>query len=112
MYFQSLMQAHVTTYSRYISVYCKEASTKSISIIEQKKEDYICLTDMVRGEEGEDHIRHWMRNTNAVEFIGLWETLYNPDFEPVEIDTFRKHTSRRPACHSLGFGTLSPRLFT
>jgi hypothetical protein len=25
-----------------------------------------------------------------VEFIGLWETLHNPDFKPVEFDTFRK----------------------
>tara|TARA_R110000744_G_scaffold63277_3_gene130171 strand:+ start:1430 stop:1771 length:342 start_codon:yes stop_codon:yes gene_type:complete len=62
----------------------------SISIIEQNSEDYICLTDMVRGEGGEDHIRNWMRNRNTVEFIGLWETLHHPDFKPVEFDTFRK----------------------
>ncbi|WP_234364134.1 KilA-N domain-containing protein [Lunatibacter salilacus] len=31
-----------------------------------------------------------MRNRNTVEFIGLWETLHNPDFKPVEFDTFRK----------------------
>ncbi len=67
-----------------------EVDKKSISIIEQNSEDYICLTDMVRGEEGEDHIRNWMRNRNTVEFIGLWETLHNPDFKPVEFDTFRK----------------------
>jgi hypothetical protein len=45
---------------------------------------------MVRDEEGNDHIRNWMRNRNTVEFIGLWETLHNPDFKPVEFDTFRK----------------------
>lgn len=66
-----------------------EVDKKSISIIVQDSEDYICLTDMVRGEEGEDHIRNWMRNRNTVEFIGLWETLHNPDFKPVEFDTFR-----------------------
>jgi len=38
-----------------------EVYKKSISIIEQNHEDYVCLTDMVRGEEGEDHIRNWMR---------------------------------------------------
>jgi hypothetical protein len=69
-----------------------EVDKKSISIIEQNNEDYICLTDMVRGEEGEDHIRNWMRNRNTVEFIGLWETLHNPDFKPVEFDTFRIQT--------------------
>ena len=31
-----------------------------------------------------------MRNRNTVEFLGLWETLHNPDFKPVEFDTFRK----------------------
>ncbi|MBK7139951.1 MAG: KilA-N domain-containing protein [Bacteroidetes bacterium] len=45
---------------------------------------------MVRDEEGTDHIRNWMRNRNTVEFIGLWETLNNPNFKHVEFDTFRK----------------------
>ena len=31
-----------------------------------------------------------MRNRNTVEFLGIWETLYNPDFNPVEFDGFRK----------------------
>jgi ribosomal protein S19 len=63
---------------------------KLISIVKREEQDYICLTDMVRDEEGNDHIRNWMRNRNIVEFIGLWETLHNPDFKPVEFDTFRK----------------------
>jgi len=63
---------------------------KIISITKKDEQDYICLTDMVRDEEGTDHIRNWMRNRNTVEFIGLWETLHNPDFKPVEFDTFRK----------------------
>ncbi len=61
-----------------------------ISIHEVNGEDYICLTDMARGEEGADHIRNWMRNRNTVEFLGLWETMHNPDFKGVEFDTFRK----------------------
>ena len=63
---------------------------KLISIVKRDEQDYICLTDMVRNEEGNDHIRNWMRNRNTVEFIGLWETLHNPNFKPVEFDTFRK----------------------
>ena len=63
---------------------------KLISIVKQNEQDYICLTDMVRGEEGTDHIRNWMRNRNTVEFLGLWETLHNPDFKGVEFDRFRK----------------------
>ncbi len=61
-----------------------------ISIVSQSDQDFISLTDMVRSEGGEDHIRNWLRNRNTVEFIGLWETLHNPDFKPVEFDTFRK----------------------
>lgn len=67
-----------------------EVENRLISIVKQDEQDYICLTDMVRGEEGTDHIRNWMRNRNTVEFIGLWETLNNPKFKPVEFDTFRK----------------------
>jgi len=57
-----------------------EVENKLISIIRQDKQDYICLTDMVRGEDGNDHIRNWMRNRNTVEYLGLWETLNNPNF--------------------------------
>lgn len=53
-------------------------------------EDYICLTDMAKGEDGADHIKNWMRNRNTVEFLGLWESMNNPDFKGVEFDTFRK----------------------
>lgn len=67
-----------------------EVENKLISIVKQDEQDYISLTDMVKGEEGSDHIRNWMRNRNTVEFIGLWETLNNPNFKPVEFDTFRK----------------------
>ena len=58
-----------------------EVENKLISIVKQDEQDYICLTDMVRDEEGTDHIRNWMRNRNTVEFIGLWETLNNPNFK-------------------------------
>ena len=61
-----------------------------INVIQFNNNDYICLTDMVRGEEGTDHIKNWMRNRNTVEFLGLWEQIHNPDFKGVEFDTFRK----------------------
>lgn len=34
-------------------------------------------------------IQNWMRNRNTIEFLGVWETLYNPDFNRVEFDAFR-----------------------
>jgi len=63
---------------------------KLINVHQIDGEDYICLTDMVRGEEGSDHIKNWMRNRNTVEFLGLWETMNNQNFKGVEFDTFRK----------------------
>ena len=67
-----------------------EVDNKIITVVQNNELDFICLTDMVRGEEGTDHIRNWMRNRNTVEFIGLWETLHNPSFKHVEFDTFKK----------------------
>jgi hypothetical protein len=59
-----------------------------ISIATENNVDYICLTDMVKGQEGEDHIRNWMRNRNTLEFLGAWEMLHNTTFKGVEFDTF------------------------
>ena len=67
-----------------------EVENKLISIVKQDTQDYISLTDMVRGEEGSDHIRNWMRNRYTVEFIGLRLTLNIPNFKGVEFNTFRK----------------------
>lgn len=64
---------------------------KDIGVMHVGDSDYICLTDMVRGEEGSDHIKNWMRSRNTVEFIGLWETIHNPSFKGVDFDTFRKY---------------------
>lgn len=59
-----------------------------ISVATENNADYICLTDMAKGQEGEDHIRNWMRNRNTIEFLGTWESLHNPAFKGVEFDTF------------------------
>src|SRR5690554_2893148 len=59
-----------------------------IIVISEKNDDYICLTDMAKRQEGEDHIRNWMRNRNTLEFLGTWEMLHNPAFKGVEFDTF------------------------
>jgi len=67
-----------------------EVEDKLISLTSHDENDYICLTDMVRGEEGNDHIRNWMRNRNTVEFLGIWEQLNNPNFKGVEFDRFKK----------------------
>ncbi|HSX29882.1 MAG TPA: KilA-N domain-containing protein [Candidatus Saccharimonadales bacterium] len=62
----------------------------SIKVIAHQGGDYICLTDMVKNYGGDQAIYSWMRNRNTVEFLGIWETLNNPDFKGGEFETFRK----------------------
>ena len=58
-----------------------------ISIIAIDDKDYISLTDMVRNiENGLALIEKWLRNKNTIEFLGIWEEMYNPDFNSLEFD--------------------------
>ena len=54
--------------------------------------EFISLTDIARYKSNDpnDVIRNWMRSRETLEFLGLWETLHNPDFKPVEFDGFRR----------------------
>ncbi len=65
-----------------------------ISFISQSNEDYISLTDMAKagGDDARaaDIIKNWIRNRGTIEFLGTWETIYNPNFKVVEFDHFRK----------------------
>jgi hypothetical protein len=50
------------------------------------------LTDIARYRNSDDPrfaIQNWMRNRNTIEFLGLWESLHNPNFNRVQFDTFR-----------------------
>lgn len=63
-----------------------------VSIVSQRAEDYICLTDIARFKDAyttDDLIRNWLRNRNTIEFLGIWERLHNPGFNPVEFDGSR-----------------------
>jgi hypothetical protein len=51
-----------------------------ITIIKQNNTDYISLTDMLKAKDGDFFISDWLRNRNTVEFLGIWESVYNPDF--------------------------------
>jgi hypothetical protein len=64
-----------------------------ISIIEKNETDFISLTDMARYKDIEriDHIiQNWMRLRGTIEFLGLWELLYNPNFKPLEFEGFKR----------------------
>lgn len=51
-----------------------------ITIIKQNDLDYISLTDMLKAKDGDFFISDWLRNRNTVEFLGIWESIYNPKF--------------------------------
>lgn len=58
-----------------------------ITIIEIDEKDYISLTDMVKGiENGLALIEKWLRNKNTIEFLGIWEEMYNPNFNSPEFE--------------------------
>jgi len=64
-----------------------------ITIVKMEHEDFISLTDIARFKDAEHTdaiIQNWMRNRNTVELLGLWETIHNPDFKPLEFEGFRK----------------------
>lgn len=60
-----------------------------IAILQKGEEDYISLTDMVKGFGDDTMIYSWMRNRNTLEFIGIWEEMNNPDFKGNEFVTFK-----------------------
>lgn len=72
----------------------------SVTIISANESDYISLTDIAKykSDDPVDVISNWMRNRNTVEYLGLWECLYNMDFNPLG---FRKQAG-------LNAFTLSP----
>ena len=66
--------------------------------------DYICITDIAKQKNEIDPtgvIANWIRNRNTIEYLGLWETLYNPNFNPLEFEGFRSQAG-------LNAFTLSP----
>jgi hypothetical protein len=51
-----------------------------ISLLNRNNLNFISLTDMIKAKDGDFFISDWLRNRNTVEFLGIWESIYNPDF--------------------------------
>ena len=64
----------------------------SVSVIKVGDEDFLSLTDIAKFKSDEPFIVvcNWMRNRNTIEYLGIWESLYNPKFNPIEFDRVRK----------------------
>ena len=66
--------------------------------------DYICITDIARQKnslEPNAVVGNWMRNRNTIEYLGIWEYLNNPSFNPIEFEGFKQQAG-------LNAFTLSP----
>ena len=60
-----------------------------VNIVKVGEEDYICITDMLKAKDGDFFITDWLRNRNTLEFIGIWEKVYNPNFNYGEFAIIR-----------------------
>ena len=59
-------------------------------MIKEGDEDYISLTDMVKVADGDQILGNWIRNKNTLEFLGIWERLYNPEkFNELEFESIK-----------------------
>lgn len=71
----------------YISMAKIKVRDTEITVVTYEEKDYISLTDMVRNiENGLSLIEKWLRNKNTIEFLGIWEEMYNPDFNSPEFE--------------------------
>ncbi len=61
----------------------------AVTVLSVNDEDYISLTDMLKAKDGDFFISDWLRNRNTVEFLGIWETVHNPDFNYGEFATIK-----------------------
>jgi hypothetical protein len=66
-----------------------EVKGLTVTISSDREQDFICLTDIARYKDSKrtDYIiQNWLRNRNTIEFLGIWEKLNNPRFNPIEFD--------------------------
>lgn len=47
---------------------------------------------MLRAKDGEFFITDWLRNRNTLEYIGIWEKVYNPNFNYGEFAIIRNQS--------------------
>ena len=66
----------------------------AISISKQELDDYICITDIAKAKSDSaraaDVVRNWLRNRGTLEYLSVWEQIYNPQFKVFESEHFKK----------------------
>ncbi|RQW09595.1 KilA-N domain-containing protein [candidate division KSB1 bacterium] len=66
---------------------------RQVQLLSLRNEDFISITDIARYKDSArtDYlISNWLRNRNTIEFLGIWELINNPAFNPIEFDGIRK----------------------
>ena len=63
-----------------------------VTVVQINGEDYISLTDIAKFKTTDSNvvIGNWMRNRNTIEYLGIWESLYNPNFKLLEFEGFKR----------------------
>lgn len=79
--------------SEYMANKIIEVQNVKVSIANMNDNDYICISDFTKFKEGksssDDIIKNWLKNRITLEFLGAWESIYNPNFNFVEFDGFK-----------------------
>lgn len=63
-----------------------------VTVVKVNNEDYFCLTDMIRAKDGDFFVTDWLRNRNTLEYLGVWEHVYNPYFNYGEFDLIKSRS--------------------
>ncbi|MDO4451574.1 MAG: KilA-N domain-containing protein [Lachnospiraceae bacterium] len=71
-----------------------EVQNIAVSISEQELDDYICITDIAKAKSdavrAADVVRNWLRNRGTLEYLSVWEQIYNVEFKVFESEHFKK----------------------
>jgi hypothetical protein len=68
-----------------------------IFLFKKEQEDYISLTDIAKTRDSENPsqiISLWLRTYKTIEYIGLWEMLNNPNFNPHIYEGFKSESAK------------------
>ena len=87
-----------------------EVKGAAITVLSQGETDYISLTDMLKAKDGDFFISDWLRNRNTVEFLGIWESIFNPAFNSGEFATIKSMAGLNSYKLSLSQGERVQRL--
>ena len=64
-----------------------------ITISKEESDDYICITDIAKVKSNSaraaDVVRNWLRNRGTLEYLSVWEQLYNPALKCSNLNTLK-----------------------